>query len=77
MSRKQKSAGGEKQKPTAEGSGGKVQNDTNKVGQQDTTQKNQGKRTPQSRHDRDTHLGSDNQVRGRKGGAGSPSGEGR
>lgn len=76
MSRKQKSAG-EKPKPTAEGSGGKVENDTNKMGQQEATQVNQGKRTPQSRNDRDSHLGSDNQLRGRKGGPGSPTGEGR
>ncbi|MDB5741882.1 MAG: hypothetical protein JWR68_197 [Polaromonas sp.] len=70
MSRKQKSAGSEKPKPTAEGSGGKVDNDTNKMGRQAPTQKNEGQRTPESRHDRESHVGSTNQVRARKGGAG-------
>jgi len=40
-----------------------VAKDTNKMGKQDLTQKNEGKRTPQSRHDRETHVGSTNQVR--------------
>ncbi len=36
---------------------GKVENDTNKVGKQENTQLNQGKRTPQSRSDRESHVG--------------------
>ena len=70
MSRKQKSAGHEERKPTAEGHGGKVANDTNKTGGQEPTQTNEGKRTPESRHDRETFAGSTNQVRARKGGGG-------
>lgn len=69
MTRKQKSSD-EPSKPTAGGSGGKVANDTNQVGEQAPTQKNEGQRTPQSRHDRETHVGTTNQVRARKGGAG-------
>jgi len=69
MTRKQKSSS-EKSKPTAEGGGGKVVNDTNKMGDQEPSQKNEGQRTPQSRHDRETHVGSTNQVRARRGSAG-------
>ena len=36
---------------------GKVENDTNKVGKERPTQKNEGRRTPQSRHDREDHVG--------------------
>lgn len=75
MSRKQKSAS-DKPKPTSPGSGGKVENDTNKMGEQRPTQKNEGKRTPQSRHDRDTLVGTSNQVRARKGRAGGAGGGG-
>lgn len=49
---------------------GKVENDTNKVGHQHATQKNEGQRTPQSRHDREDHIGN-NQHKVR---AGSPQG---
>ena len=59
------------------GSGRKLANDTNKEGQQAPTQKHEGKRTPLSRSDRESHIGADNQTRGRKGGPGSPSGFGR
>lgn len=55
---------------------GKVENDHNRQGGQDPTQKNEGRRTPHSRHDRDAHIGSGNQVRSRQGAAGSPSGGG-
>lgn len=75
MRSKQK-AGSDKPKQGG-GSGGKMSNDTNKMGAQSPTPKNEGRRTPASRSDRDNKVGSDNQVRGRKGGAGSPSGEGR
>lgn len=74
MSRKQKSSS-EKPKPTADGSGGKVANDTNKLGEKKPTQKNEGKRTPESRHDRETQVGTSNQVRARKA-AGSGGGTG-
>ncbi len=46
---------------------GKVANDRNKRGDQPPTQKNQGERSPQSRNDRDTHVGSTNQSRVRQG----------
>jgi hypothetical protein len=45
---------------------GKVENDTNKQGQQPPTQKNEGRRTPESRHDREDHIGN-NQVKVRRG----------
>jgi hypothetical protein len=50
---------------------GKVENDFNKRGEQKPTQKNEGRRTPGSRHDRESQLGSDNQVQGRRGGLNS------
>ena len=46
---------------------GKVENDTNKLGESRPTQKNEGRRTPMSRHDRDTQVGSENQSRSRRG----------
>jgi hypothetical protein len=49
---------------------GKVENDFNKLGEQKPTQKNEGKRTPESRHDRETHVGSQNQTQARKGAGG-------
>ena len=66
-----------KRKPLVPGSGGKLANDLNKQGLQKPTQKNEGRRKPLSRSDRESHLGADNQARGRRGGPGSPSGEGR
>ncbi len=45
---------------------GKVSNDTNKVGHQASTQLNQGHRTPDSRSDRESHVGSDNQSQSRR-----------
>jgi hypothetical protein len=50
---------------------GKVDNDRNKMGEQAPTQKNEGQRTPQSRHDRESQVGSGNQSQSRQGGAGS------
>ena len=38
----------------------KVENDHNKMGEQDATQLNQGHRTPESRSDRESHVGSHN-----------------
>ena len=46
---------------------GKVENDFNKQGAQEPTQKNEGKRTPHSRSDRESQLGT-NQTVARKGG---------
>jgi hypothetical protein len=51
---------------------GKVANDHNKMGQTQPTQLNQGRRTPTSRHDRQTMgAGPQNQVSARKGGGGA------
>ncbi len=50
---------------------GKLANDRNRAGQAPPTQKNEARRTPASRHDRDDHLGSANQPRTRRGGPGS------
>jgi hypothetical protein len=51
---------------------GKVENDTNKMGEQDATQLNQGKRTPDSRSDREAHVGGSNQSQSRRGPVGTP-----
>ena len=53
---------------------GKSDNDFNKIGNEAPTQKNEGKRTPHSRGDRDDHLGN-NQSHMRQGGPNQ--GEGR
>lgn len=53
--------------PKTSAHGGKVENDTNKTGGHAPTQINQGQRTPNSRHDREAHVGSANQVQARKG----------
>ena len=50
---------------------GKVENDFNKQGAQAATQKNEGRRTPQSRHDRESHVGGDNQSQARRGNGGA------
>jgi hypothetical protein len=51
---------------------GKVANDHNKTGNQQPTQTNEGRRTPESRHDRQTMgSGPQNQVSARKGGGGA------
>jgi hypothetical protein len=42
-------------------------NDHNKVGEQPLTQKNEAKRTPDSRTDREAHIGSGNQTQSRRG----------
>ena len=46
---------------------GKVENDANKLGKQEPTQLNQGQRTPDSRSDREAHVGSGNQTQSRRG----------
>ena len=53
----------DKQEPNA----GKVENDNNKLGKQETTQLNQGQRTPDSRSDRETNIGGSNQSQSRRG----------
>lgn len=45
---------------------GKVANDTNKPAAQ-ATQRNEARRTPSSRHDRDSQIGSGNQAQMRRG----------
>ena len=51
---------------------GKVANDHNKAGNQQPSQTNQSRRTPASRHDRQTvGAGPHNQVSARKGGGGA------
>jgi hypothetical protein len=49
------------------GLSGKVENDFNKQGAQAATQKNEGRRTPESRHDREAHVGGSNQSKQRQG----------
>jgi hypothetical protein len=49
---------------------GKVENDFNKMGEQQPTQKNEGRRTPESRSDRESQVGSQNQTQARRGGLG-------
>ena len=46
---------------------GKVENDTNKMGEKEPTQLNQGQRTPDSRSDREAHVGGSNQSQSRRG----------
>lgn len=56
---------------------GKVENDSNKLGKGQPTQKNEGRRTPLSRHDREDHIGgaaNQNQVRTGRAGQGERSG---
>ncbi|RYF08570.1 MAG: hypothetical protein EOO31_02000 [Comamonadaceae bacterium] len=55
---------------------GKVQNDHNSQSDKEPTQKNEARRTPESRHDREAHVGSGNQAQSRQGAAGSSSGGG-
>ncbi|RYF80705.1 MAG: hypothetical protein EOO29_12955 [Comamonadaceae bacterium] len=61
------------QRPDAQAPGtGKIANDHNKMGAQPPTQINQGRRTPESRHDRQTlGAGPQNQISARKGGGGA------
>jgi hypothetical protein len=56
---------------------GKVENDTNKLGKERATQKNEGRRTPQSRSDREDHIGgasNQNQLRTGRAGQGERGG---
>jgi len=75
MSKKQTQADNQPlNEESGQGHGGKVENDTNKAGAQEPTQKNEGRRTPQSRHDRESHIGSSNQTQSRRGNSGGNSG---
>jgi hypothetical protein len=49
------------------GRSGKVENDHNKLGETRPTQKNEGRRTSESRHEREAHVGSQNQNQARRG----------
>ena len=51
---------------------GKVGNDTNKLGEQAPTLLNQGRRTSDSRSDREAHVGGSNQSQSRRGPVGTP-----
>ncbi|MES2632473.1 MAG: hypothetical protein V4669_05845 [Pseudomonadota bacterium] len=62
----------DKQEPQA----GKVENDKNKQGNQEPTQKHEAKRTPESRSDRESHIGGNNQSQSRRGGGGKGGGGG-
>ena len=56
---------------------GKVANDKNKTGGEAPTQKNEGRRTAQSRHDHEDHIGGNsnqNQVRTGRAGQGEKGG---
>ena len=56
---------------------GKVENDTNKLGKKKPTAKNEGRRTPQSRSDREDHIGgqsNQNQLRTGRAGQGDKGG---
>lgn len=54
---------------------GKVENDHNRQGAQAATQKNEGRRTPASRHDRESNVGGDNQSQQRQGTSGGGRGK--
>ena len=73
MSKTRHDTSPEEATPGAAGSG-KVANDHNSPGDQPPTQLHQGRRTPESRHDRDAHTGSGNQVQSRRGAPGSGTG---
>lgn len=61
-------AANDKQGPA--GHGGKVENDFNQMGEKKPTQKNEGQRTANSRHDRESHVGGSNQLQSRRGATG-------
>lgn len=53
-----------------------MENDTNKLGETRPTQKNEGKRTPLSRSDRESQAGSQNQTQVRRGAVGGAANKG-
>jgi hypothetical protein len=48
--------------------GGAAPTEHNKAGHQQPTSRNEPRRTPESRHDRESHVGGTNQVQNRRGG---------
>lgn len=62
MTHRYKTPPQDKQEPLS----GKVENDFNKLGNKKPTAKNQGERTPASRHDRENKIGN-NQTKMRSG----------
>jgi hypothetical protein len=62
----QKTSAQDRQAPRS----GKLSNDHNKMGETKPTQKNEGRRTPESRHDRQITNGTMNVVQARTGGKG-------
>jgi hypothetical protein len=74
MARKAKSQNpADKQAPLS----GKVENDFNQQGEQVPTQKNEGRRTPESRHDRESKIGNNQGKQMRSAPDGGASGKGR
>ena len=49
---------------------GSLRTDRNKAGNQSPTPINEPRRTAESRHDRESHVGGNNQTQSRRGGAG-------
>lgn len=74
MTRSKYKTSTQKRKPIRPGAGGKVDNDHNQSGSVAPTQLHQGRRTPQSRDDRQAHLGADNQSQSRKAAIKAPQG---
>jgi hypothetical protein len=56
---------------------GKVENDYNQQGEQVPTQKNEGRRTPESRHDRESKIGNNQGKQSRSAPDSGASGKGR
>jgi hypothetical protein len=54
-----------------------VEDQHNHTGDQQPTQKNEGRRTPTSRSDRESHIGGNNQSQSRRGATPGSSGGGR
>lgn len=67
---------GANQTPQGNEGSGKVAQAHNSMGDKSATQLNQGRRSPESRHDRDAQIGSSNQVQSRRGGGTSTGGGG-
>lgn len=74
MSRNAKSQNpADKQAPRS----GKIENDFNQQGEQVPTQKNEGRRTPKSRHDRESMIGNNQSKQRSQAPDGGASGKGR
>ena len=59
------------------GHGHKIENDHNQSDDEHPTQKNEGRRTPESRSDRESNIGGNNQSQSRRGATPGSSGGGR